>query len=77
MPQPFMIVTVENCPWCTKAVALLRDTNTPFDTMSKTNPQFAARYAPFVPHHHTTAPLVFHGHVFIGGYTALEQYIGG
>lgn len=74
--NPNFVVTLDGCPWCDKAVALLNDKRyrISFDTLNqKEHGELASEI--FRLYNHRTFPKIFLRGKFIGGFDDLTEYV--
>lgn len=63
----------ETCPYCQMAMELLSRVNVPFQFEQINSPLYTREFKHLVPRRHTTVPVVFFGHRFIGGFAELRE----
>lgn len=76
MQDPILTLFVrEGCPWCSRARTMLDSHMLDYVVHKRDSDLFATEYAPLVPKTHTTVPMIFMGHLFIGGHDDLANLI--
>lgn len=71
--EKFLIYTLENCSYCNRAKRLLQINNFQFEEISFNSLSDDKRSALIEKTKMRTAPQVFYGEKFIGGFSDLER----
>lgn len=74
MRNRFVIFTKENCDWCNKAVDLLDSENYSYFVWDVDDNPFAKEFLKWSGL--KTVPQIYHNGHYIGGYAALENFLG-
>lgn len=73
----FVVFGKPDCSYCDRAKALLQMRGKTFSYADVRDPAALEALESHLPHWNRKVPQVFHNGAHIGGYTELQQYLGG